>query len=134
MAGRTSSSAWLPSWNRLIRGCLIIRRSPETAVVVSFGANRGRATADMAACTASRNQLGLRECPVTVADLVVRSVQPDQVVPSWCDRQAVCCNGVTAAELNGDLGVGATLGGDVVERIGISPVGSEVTVFVVDGD
>lgn len=74
-----------------------------------------RHTANRVAAAISRNRLGLGECPLVVDNFVVRSVQPDQVVPSRCGRQAVRRRSVALAELNGDVAVGAALGGDVVQ-------------------
>ena len=41
---------------------------------------------------------------------------------------------VAAAELNGDRPVGVCLRGDIVERIGVSRVGLEIALGVVDAD
>src|SRR6202008_345097 len=114
-AGRISSFALPHNWNRLIPGRLFTRPFTDNDVV------------------GSRKRLSFRESPLAVEDLVLGSVQPDQVVPSRRDRLAIGCRAVAATELNGDPAVGAALGRDVVERIGVLRVGCEVTVFVVDG-
>lgn len=77
--------------------------------------------------------MSLRKYPSTVENLRTRPIEPNQVIPTWCDRQAVRGFTITA-ELDGHGTVGISLGRDTVDRIGVKWVLFEVAVGVIDGD
>src|SRR5215471_20122555 len=74
------------------------------------------------------------ERPGAVEDFRPRSVEPNDVVPAVCNREAVRPVVTATAEVDGDRAVPVRCGGDVVDTVGVSIVPLEEASGVVDRD
>src|SRR5262245_54760477 len=120
-----------PSYPRRGLRCGLTKRSPSCNRMGGQGRQSRLRGFRRRQSHLSRHGLSLRESPFSIQDFRAWTVEPNEIVPSRRDRQAVGNLAVADAELNGDRSVRILPGSDVVQRVRIEFIFFKIALGVI---